>query len=502
MNKKKKYPYNEKLISGNEITYHSKYNWTLSYYSYSISDKKINYSIRWDDKFPSLHREYLMKIFEILMHSDIKKEIVAINFYISLRYLYKYLIVSNRVDRWFCYFTETEWGSFIDWLKQQKGKNNKVLSIQTCRNYLNGIKSALRACEESNFLNINEEDVEALANVMKRKFRDSNRLVIDKNAECALNKEEIDNLYKIINEEWNIWKQNKSYITKEVDLISVVALVLAFDEGIRPEEINSMNIEDLNKETHELYLAPNNKPESVAILNKKTLEKLEALIKSGKETREKLNTNRVFVDYKKEKIVGTREINDRIRLLISRYSDRHPINRPELKISDGRKTLGEALAEETNNRESVKRVLRHKFNETAEKYYITQNKKKQSQNIYDSVGGYAQTLAKVYNNAVKDPEEEIECFEQIKQNNPDYENSYGICSKNIYKENKCKRSHCGNCPKLIPMTSKKDNWVAERDMYKKLAEKATKEKLKRQRLSHADLCQQYINLIDRRLSEE
>ncbi len=61
--------------------------------------------------------------------------------------------------------------------------------------------------------------------------------------------------------------------------------------------------------------------------------------------------------------------------------------------------------------------------------------------------------------------------------------------------------HCFECPLLVPWVSKRHNYIAERDEYLRLAEAATNQRDRENRLYHANLAHAYVILIDHRLQE-
>jgi hypothetical protein len=499
MNNSMKYPSSKKFDNNNEVDFCSKYTWIIKNKNYALAlkDNISNYTVNWS-VFPESHKDILTGM--AMLSLNCKHAKVTIEFYNCLKYIYEFLRLMHQENTLFYRFSETEWGSFIKWLSMQRGVKYDTLSLSTCRGYLSAVKSVLKVAEENSYLDITEDDIDALSGVMKRKFRDANNLMLEKNNERALTEEETDNLYKIVKEEWMGWKSNpKPKEAREQDLLAIVSTWMAFDEGIRAEEINAMTVDDVYNpaDTRILIHAPN-KLEDLVLFHDITMEMIRELVEVGEHLRKALNTSRLFVDTKNSTVVGTRELDIRIRAMIEKYSDKYPIKKKDIIISDGRKTLGSTIATLTDNKEKVKRVLRHRITDTAEKYYVRQRKEQTSKNIFNSLGDYAKKIADVYNSVVINPEKEIKNFEQIQRCNPEYDKKYGICTENTLKEGKCKKSHCGNCPKLIVVASKRKNWVLERDTFIKLSEDSNGT-LSEQRLKHAQMCQTYIDLIDRRL---
>ena len=425
--------------------------------------------------------------------------------YYGLSHLNDYLADS---DEDYAHWTETHWGAFARWMEER-------LSLKSRYGYLMGIKIALELSAIEGAGDIDFRDVESLANVLRRYFRDGNLLSTQRAARRAWTSQERERLIVILKEEWWAWRRwfrdsHRSPLSPPAgDLLAVAAAYLCCEETVRPEEINALNVEDVDFENHRLHLHAPNKEAQYIEPSPPAMTLLKAVIAWGALAREELGTTRLFVEpYPRPRSIGSRHLNKRVRKLLRKYRDTYPIARRMVVLADGRKTLGSILASGTQDRTLVQMTMRHRSSHTTHVYYIRQGKKALSNNVARALGYHANRLAIAWNEPViSDPvnESPVDVGDTL-QRNPHHSTPYGACSRDVEREGDCNLAiHCGNCPKLIPMASKIDNFVNERDLFVSLAKKAQETgqiRMYENHMHRAGMLDAHIQNIHRRLAQE
>ncbi len=448
--------------------------------------------------FPEIPRPQLAKLG--LLALEKKHPRVIIIAYPALLWLYRYLGEIKNEHRFFATLTETEWGGFAEWLRMQSSpQTGKPLSFATRRSYFSMLKSLIRLALDYKLPDVYPDALEALEGAMQRRFRDANLLSAKRSSERALSEEEASNLYCILREEWFAWKdwRDGNGLVQYPDILAVAAGWLAWDEGLRPEEINALTVDDINLDSNEALLRPPNKAPSKIKCHEITIDILKAVLEWGNVARELLQTNHLFVDrFPKPTVIGSAQLNHRLRNLIVKYRSKYLINREDIILADGRKTLGASLAAISPNRDRVRRILRHARDDTMHVFYIHHGKVQLSIAVSQALRQYAARLSIAYNSAVVDPSVEVPGFSRPTN---EFENRYGVCSSGLNTHVDCSKPHCGGCPSLIPMVSKRDNWVAERDFFLELAAETNEPEVIERRLNHVAMCQAYVDLIDARV---
>lgn len=413
----------------------------------------------------------------------------------------------------FAHWTETEWGDFMAWSAHQLNGKGEPLSVNTRRLYMTAVRTVLRLATSAQMSDIGEDDVEALVRVMTRRFRDSNLIASQKAARRAWTSKEREHLIAILNEEWwawRAWHDSASDHGRTPDLLTVTAAYLCWEETVRPEEINVLTVADVDVGVGRLRLhAPNKNEYLLDLQSPASMVLLKAVLSWGHDARVALGTDAVFVEpVPTPRRLGSSAFNHRLRSLLKRYGDRYPIYRPHVVLADGRKTFGSILASRAKERVLVQVAMRHVFAQTTNIYYIRQGKEALSHNVSDALQYYAGRLAMAWNAPVlNDPIRETPPeVSAILQRNPNHSTPYGACSRDAHIEGACDLGiHCGTCPKLIPMASKVNNFIAERDMYIALSGKAQEAgqlRMYENRLYHAGVMEAHIQNIERRLEKE
>ncbi|KIL38463.1 hypothetical protein SD70_26210 [Gordoniibacillus kamchatkensis] len=458
--------------------------------------------IYWTD-FPITQRSKIMGMAQLMMEE--KGADNALGFVHGVRWVYRFLAEERRQDFVFNKLTETEWGGFAKWLEEQIGGNNGVkLKDTTRRGYFVHIKSAIRTAAFLGKFDVTYEDLETIEAAMRRRFRDANLLAMYRASKRALNEDETLNLLEIINEEWNAWREfnatGKIPLEGMPDLLAIAATILCFEETVRPEELNVMEVKHIRiGEAVEILLCAPNKAEGYIEVSKETAPILKELIEYGSEARRTHGTDKLFIDG--GNVLGSNQLNKRLRKLLKKYWGKYPVDRPGIRLSDGRKTLGAYLASTTNDEEVVRLILRHADVGTTKIYYVRQGKAQLSRNIRNALKEYALRFSRAYNPAVLDPiaESRPEIAEVLKRN-PDHTNIYGACTEDKEVEGDCEKGiHCGDCPLLIPMVSKLKNFEIERDLYLSKVATAENDRDIEHLLAHAGMLEGHILNIKRKM---
>ena len=174
----------------------------------------------------------------------------------------------------------------------------------------------------------------------------------------------------------------------------------------------------------------------------------------------------------------------------------------DLKLADGRTTLGTHLAYTLQNRERVRRIMRHAWASTTEMYYRARQKLVVAGNMAKALQAEAWRLTIACQRPVLDIKERPDQVDILRWNPGNAELEWGSCGLDVLRQGSCRFArHCFECPLLVPWVSKRHNYVAERDEYLRKAEKAENQRDRENLLYHANLAQAHINLIDRRREE-
>lgn len=364
--------------------------------SFGSAGEEYKQTINWID-FPEAQRSKLMGMTQLMIEE--KGADNAICFVHGVRWVYRFLAEGGRQDFDFTKLTETEWGGFAKWLEGQIGNNGGALKHTTRRSYFVHIKSAIKTAAFLGEFGVTYEDLETIDAAIKRRFRDANLLSMYRASRRALDEDETLNLLAIINEEWNAWREFRS--TGKIppegmpDLLAVAATILCFEETVRPEEINVMEVKHIRiGETTEILLCAPNKPEGYIEISKETTPIIKELIDYGSEARRAHGTDRLFIEG--ENVLGSNQLNIRLRKLLEKYKNKYPIDRPNIRLSDGRKTLGAYLASTTNDEEVVRLILRHAQISTTKIYYVRQGKAQLSRNVRNALKEYALETVKYF----------------------------------------------------------------------------------------------------------
>ena len=435
------------------------------------------------------------------------------SFYFGLVWIYRFIQEREHyAGTTLLDFDEFEWGAFCAWLENQNSRSGRPLALTTRRSYMVAIKLALELAALRRILGVTYEHVDELVRGTRRRFRDTNFLSAQRAADRAWTDEERDNLLSILREEWLSWKEWKDAsehgeIVDEnlPDLLVTMAAYLAWEETVRPEELNVMTVDDIDfTEKNRIFMHAPNKTEGWIEVDAISKTLIRAVIEWGSEARVQLNNRRLLVEpLPSARNVGSTQLNFRLRLLLDKYKDKYPLDRSDVIFADGRKTLGSLLAGKTTDRELVRMTMRHSQQSTMLVYYVRQGKAQLSKNIEKSLSSYATRLSMAYNRAVVDPMTELPPEQiDILQRNPNHSVPYGACTRDTMKEGECFEGiHCGDCKKLIPMATKLGNFIAERDLVLDKAKLASEERTKENLLAHAAMLEGHIMNIQRRLQE-
>lgn len=418
------------------------------------------------------------------------------------RFLVERAVVTTHLDS----LTETDWGVYAQWLGTQTSAG-RPLSHDYRRGQFVWLAAAIRHAIHLGFGGVSRKSLVRLKAVSRRAFRGNARRRLQRLAKRTLPSEQYTDLYAMMAEEWQRYLDGNP----AADLPTLVACWLAFNDGVRSAEINTLVVADVlpdereGGEKHRLRAhAPNKEPDMVPI-EKDTLTLLNALIEQGKATRTELETDRLFVSaHRGPHIATTSHLNRGLRAMVKRYKSQGLVSLPDdLQLPDGRPTFGTHLARAIGNREFVRRIMRHKSSWTTEALYLAIDKLGAAGAIARALRGEALRLTVSRPRPIVDLSERPDQVDIVKRNPGNATLEYGNCGLDVERQGDCRRAaHCFECPLLVPWVSKRANYVNERDEYLRLAEQATNERDRENRLYHANLAQAYILLIDRRLDME
>jgi len=307
-------------------------------------------------------------------------------------------------------------------------------------------------------------------------------------------------------EEWQRYLEDGGKKPWKVNLPGLVACWLAFNDGIRPAEINCLTVDDILVDNlhgkHGIRVhAPNKQPDVVPI-EKDTLLLLQAMVDEGKEVRAVLKTDLLFVSgWPRPHLLNSKILNEALRAMIRRH--RCESLPTDLKLPDGRTTLGTHLARTIQNRERVRRLMRHAWASTTEIYYRARQKLVVAGNMAKALRAEAWRLTIACQRPVLDIAERPDQMEILRRNPGNAALEWGSCGLDVVRQGSCRRAkHCFECPLLVPWVSKRHNYVAERDEYLRMAENAENLRDRENLLYHANLAEAHIALIDRRREEK
>lgn len=419
------------------------------------------------------------------------------------RFLKEHDIVNADLDS----FDEVDWGIYIEWLKEQDCSHGQhKLSPRYCASMIYSLVNVVQVGSLLGLSGVSSRTIDRLQSVRRKTLkglREASRETIEQR---ALTSEQYTELYTIMSEEWHRYLDSKNTVVKNANLPALVACWLAFNDGIRSAEINALTVDDLQvdeiRSKHRLHVhAPNKNPDMVPI-DRDTLLLLQAMIDEGAAARSVLGTNLLFTSVQgKPRVLTTSLLNDTLRRMIRQQHDTSLP--PDLKLPDGRTTLGTHLTYTVHNRERVRHIMRHKYAETTETFYKAQQKLTVAGSMAKALRAEALRLTIACQRPVITIDERPDQIEILRRNPENAELAYGSCGLDIQLQGTCRSAkHCFECPLLVPWASKRHNYVAERDEYLRLAELADNLRDHENRLYHANLAQAHIILIDRRLNLE
>lgn len=413
-------------------------------------------------------------------------------------------IVTTALDNLNC----TDWGSYAEWLKKQSGIRGKSLSCSTRRGQFVLLIVATKQALKLNLPGISSTTIDRLHFLTRHAFKEKSVNTQRYIERRALSSEQYTELYRMMAEEWQRYLDRANNPKVRVHLPALVACWLAFNDGVRSSEINCLTVEDIQIDAlygkHRLYVhAPNKEPDMIPI-EKDTLTLLQAMVEEGADARTLLGTNRLFVNTRLSGlpcVLTTVTLNSAIRRMARRHGS--VILPDDLRIPDGRTSLGTHLARTLRNRERVRRLMRHNWATTTETYYRAQQKLVVAGNMARALRAEVLRLTVACQRPVLDINERPDQVDILKRNPYNAELEWGSCGLDVARQGGCRvATHCFDCPLLVPWVSKRHNYIMERDEYLRLAEKAENTRDRENLLYHANQAEAYCVLIDRRREEE
>jgi hypothetical protein len=397
----------------------------------------------------------------------------------------------------------SDWKSYAEWLRIQRGQWQRPLSVKSCRNYFFSFIAIARLAITLRIPGTSYLTTDRLSHLKRSMFKGQAGEAHQRLEQRALSSEQYTDLYDVMAEEWQRYQEREEHPATFVDLPALVGCWLAFNDGLRPVEINMLTLDDVQADplygNHQLRVrAPNKAPDSIPI-EKDTLLLLQALIDEGAEARRILGTDRLFVGRGRRgppRILTSLYLNRAIPCMIRRHKCTSLPD--DLKLPDGRITFGTHLTREINNRERVRRLMRHVWASTTERYYRAEQKVVVAGNIAKALRAEALRLTIACQRPITHISERPEHIDILARNPGNAELEYGSCGRDVERQGSCRMAkHCFECPLLVPWVSKRHNYVAERDEYLERAQKAENTRDRENLLYHASLAEAYITLIDR-----
>lgn len=414
------------------------------------------------------------------------------------RYLGECSTVTTHLDS----LTATDWGAYASWLTQQVGGHGRALSHDYRRGQFIWLAAAVRHAMMLDLPGASRQTLDHLRMVSRRAFKGGASIIRQRIEKRALTAAQYTDLYAMLAEEWQRYQDG----AKEADLPTMVACWLAFNDGVRSAEINNLTIGDILPDErwgkHRLRVHAPNKEADMVPIEKDTLALLQALVDDGAPTRGRLATDLLFVSPRwGDHILTTgTHINKNLRRMIERHGSTLPA---DMRLPDGRTTLGTHLARGVGNRDRVRRIMRHRWASTTETFYRAHQKIVVAGQIARALRAEVMRLTVACQRPVVDIDERPDQVDILARNpgNADFE--FGNCGLDTERKGTCRQAkHCFECPLLVPWVSKRHNYVYERDEYVRRADEAANPRDRENYLYHASQAQAYIVLIDRRIAIE
>ena len=431
---------------------------------------------------------------------------LSIEVWYGVRWFTRYQSESGTITTHFDSLERLDWGNYAEWLKTQLSFYGRPLSSDSRRTLFQALVVIARQAMILRLPGVSDITLDRLHTVTRSHFKERHAEIQRRIEQRSLTSEQYTDLYAILGEEWQLYQDSNEETRRAVHLPVLVACWLAFNDGVRSCELNTLVVGDVQADPvngkHRLTVhAPNKRPDILPVDND-TLLLLQALIDAGEETRRVLGTEHLFVSTNgKPCIFTTRNLTYALHNLVRKQeSTSLP---PDLKFPDGRTTLGTHLAHDIHNRERVRRIMRHQWASTTERYYQAQQKLVVAGNIAKALRADALRLTVACQRPIIKMSEKPGLDDILERNPANGELAWGACGLDVERQGTCRRaSHCFSCPLLAPWVSKRHNYVAERDTYLRLADEAQNPRDRENYLFHANQAEAYLILIDRRLKEE
>jgi integrase len=402
---------------------------------------------------------------------------------------------------------EVDWGIYVEWLKEQNCSDRPhKLSPGYCRLLIDSLIDAAQLGSLLGLSGVSSRTVDRLRSVRRKALKGAKQAARETIERRALTSEQYTELYTIMSEEWQRYFDSKNTNVIKANLPALVACWLAFNDGIRSSEINGLTVDDLQVDEiygkHKLHVHAQNKNPDMVPIEQDTLLLLQAMIDEGAAARLALGTNLLFTSVGGDpRVLTTPRLNHSLRRMI-RQQDCTTLPL-DLKLPDGRTTLGTHLTYTVHNRERVRRIMRHKYAATTETFYKAKQKLVVAGEIAKALRAEAMRLTIACQRPVLTIAERPDQADILGRNPDNAELEYGSCGLDVQLQGTCRSAkHCFECPLLVPWVSKRHNYVAERDEYLCLAAATDNLRDRENRLYHANLAEAHIILIDRRLRLE
>ncbi len=148
------------------------------------------------------------------------------------RFLQECGTVTTNLDS----LTRTEWGLYAQWLDTQTAAHGGSLSHDYRRGQFTWLAAAIRHAIILGFPGVSQQSIQRLSVVSRRAFRGNDALIRRRIEKRTLTSAQYTDLYGMMAEEWQRYKDNP----RSADLPALVACWLAFNDGVRSAEINTL----------------------------------------------------------------------------------------------------------------------------------------------------------------------------------------------------------------------------------------------------------------------
>src|SRR5260221_3635323 len=245
----------------------------------------------------------------------------SIEVWYGVRWFTRYQSESGTITTHFDSLERLDWGNYAEWLKTQLSFYGRPLSSDSRRTFFQALVVIARQAMILRLPGVSDITLDRLHTVTRSHFKERHAEIQRRIEQRSLTSEQYTDLYAVLGEEWQLYQDSNKETRSAVHLPVLVACWLAFNDGVRSCELNTLVVGDVQADPvngkHRLTVhAPNKRPDILPIDND-TLMLLQALIDAGEEARRVLGTEHLFVSTEgKPCILTTRNLTYALHKLI------------------------------------------------------------------------------------------------------------------------------------------------------------------------------------------